>query len=217
MKQSFGPALLRICCLEFDTFFVSVERLLNPSLIGKTMVIGDFVAPLPPPNTTSCKHAAAQLLNKPTLPAPSLQIVMGRGDVKTKQVAPFEHGEFVPLVHGGQGLLHVDVAIRVTIPGAKGADRKLRLIARAFSTCDAVGIANQPTLWAGAATDKAETFHNIGKVVPGVHVVINTPGSQSLKCCGAWFEMRVWVLDHESGAWGTASAQVRAHDTIAYP
>ena len=30
----------RICCLDLDTFFVSVERLHRPDLIGKPVVIG---------------------------------------------------------------------------------------------------------------------------------------------------------------------------------
>lgn len=30
----------RICCLDLDTFFVSVERLLNPDLVGKPVIVG---------------------------------------------------------------------------------------------------------------------------------------------------------------------------------
>jgi len=33
-------ASARICCLDLDTFFVSVERLLDPSLEGKPIIVG---------------------------------------------------------------------------------------------------------------------------------------------------------------------------------
>ena len=40
LAQSGPLALPRICCLDLDTFFVSVERVLDPSLEGKPVVVG---------------------------------------------------------------------------------------------------------------------------------------------------------------------------------
>src|SRR6266540_5117329 len=34
------PSDPRICCLDLDTFFVSVERLLDPTLEGKPVIVG---------------------------------------------------------------------------------------------------------------------------------------------------------------------------------
>src|SRR3974390_247612 len=40
MGAAMALAAPRICCLDLDTFFVSVERLLDPRRVGKPVVVG---------------------------------------------------------------------------------------------------------------------------------------------------------------------------------
>ncbi len=49
----------RLCCLDLDTFFVSVERLLAPTLLGKAVIVGAL--PGQRGVVTSCSYEARAL------------------------------------------------------------------------------------------------------------------------------------------------------------
>ena len=75
----------RICCLDLDTFFVSVERLLNPDLIGKPVVVG--ASPGHRGVVTSASYEVRPLGVRSGMPM-----------AKAQRLAP--HAIFVPTRHG---------------------------------------------------------------------------------------------------------------------
>jgi DNA polymerase-4 len=84
----------RICCLDLDTFFVSVERLLDPSLVGKPVVVGGL------PGHRGVVTAASYEVR-------AFGVRSGMSLTKAYQLAP--HAIFLPTRHGVYG----DYATRV--------------------------------------------------------------------------------------------------------
>jgi DNA polymerase IV len=84
----------RICCLDLDTFFVSVERLIDPSLIGRPVIVGGR------PGQRGVVTAASYEVRE-------LGVRSGMSLTQAVQLAP--HAVFLPTRHGVYG----DYAARV--------------------------------------------------------------------------------------------------------
>jgi DNA polymerase-4 len=84
----------RICCLDLDTFFVSVERLLDPSLLGKPVVVGGLPGHR---GVVTCASYEARALG----------VRSGMSLMKAYELAP--NAVYLPTRHGVYG----DYATRV--------------------------------------------------------------------------------------------------------
>ena len=78
----------RICCLDLDTFFVSVERLLDPSLAGKPVIVGGR------PGQRGVVTAASYEVR-------ALGVRSGMSLTQASQLAP--HAVYLPTRHGVYG------------------------------------------------------------------------------------------------------------------
>ena len=84
----------RICCLDLDTFFVSVERLLDPSLIGRPVVVGG-------------KPGQRGVVTSASYEVRALGVRSGMSLTQAAELAP--NAVFVPTRHG----VYSDYAARV--------------------------------------------------------------------------------------------------------
>ncbi len=78
----------RICCLDLDTFFVSVERLLDPSLVGKPVVVGG-------------RKGSRGVVTSASYEVRALGVRSGMPMAEAVRLAP--HAEFVPTRHDTYG------------------------------------------------------------------------------------------------------------------
>ena len=79
----------RICCLDLDTFFVSVERLLDPSLVGKPVVVGG-------------ERGSRGVVTACSYEVRAFGVRSGMPMAEASRLAP-EHAIFMPSRHGVYG------------------------------------------------------------------------------------------------------------------
>jgi DNA polymerase IV len=87
MMSARTPAA-RLCCLDLDTFFVSVERLLDPSLVGKPVVVGG-------------KRGQRGVVTAASYEVRAFGVRSGMSMVDAERKAP--HAVFLPTRHGVYG------------------------------------------------------------------------------------------------------------------
>lgn len=78
----------RLCCLDLDTFFVSVERLLDPSLVGKPVVVGG-------------RPGSRGVVTSASYEVRALGVHSGMSMTEAQRLAP--HAVFVPTRHDCYG------------------------------------------------------------------------------------------------------------------
>lgn len=84
----------RICCLDLDTFFVSVERLLDPSLVGRPVIVGGG---LPDAGPGKRKRPARGVVTAASYEVRVYGVRSGMPLSKAQQLAP--HALFLPTRH----------------------------------------------------------------------------------------------------------------------
>lgn len=92
------PTAARICCLDLDTFFVSVERLLDPRLSGKPVVVG--AAPGHRGVVTAASYEVRALGVRSGMPI-SEAVRLAPNAI----YLPTRHGEYTPYARRVRGVL----------------------------------------------------------------------------------------------------------------
>ncbi len=175
-----------------------------------------FVGDVPQPDTSSCPSKPDPAFFKGAKPPkPTLLVEIGVVSGSGTFVA-YTNGDWVPMVHGAQGGFHVWAAIRVDVPGAKGAQIKVQAETQAYDVCDLTGFAPNPVIFPTQVA--GVTYQQGTQFVPGLQVRFVTKSgeaksSSSKAFCNRWFDLRVSVRDLGSGAWGQRSVRVRTYDT----
>ncbi len=139
-------------------------------------------------------------------PTPDLGVELGPLE-SSNPWAPYTDGGWAALYHGPQGLVHTELAIRVTGVGTAGAQVTASVMRAAYLGCAsktspmpfAVGLTQQP----------GGTYFSSNMGLLAVWDM----GVNSWKYCGQWAELHVAVRLPD-GRWGEGKVRVRLWDMV---
>lgn len=141
--------------------------------------------------------------------AATLPVEIGRGDPVVGTFVPYVNGQWLPIVEGIQGGIHLWAAVRLPLTGAAP---KFALDIGGQVRGDGCAIIGTQLASATKAIAQADPNHKgqwttAKALVPGIPVAFakNTAATY----CGQWVTLYVEVREPKSQAWGHAAVQVR--------
>lgn len=169
-----------------------------------------FVADVPMPRACTCAPDPPPFFGAEPVPAPTLHVDMGVG--QDGVFVPYADGQWVPIIHGAQGGIHVWVAWRILLPGHTEA--KVKLVTRADSriACSLAGTGSESTWYAASDASVPGAYSNVSAIHPGVAVIFPLDGKDSGLVCGKWLALHVQIQDPVAKTWGEVRRTVRLYD-----
>lgn len=177
-----------------------------------------IVFDLPQPDPACCAERPPAFFKAwETVPAPTLSVELGTSNSKTGGFIPYEDGQWLHIVHGKQGGIHVDAAVRVVLPAEEAPKVKLQVLATGHFECKETAAGNSPTIWVRPDADLDHGYTNASTTQPGVEVRFPVAGGLWYRYCGIWMELGVAVRIPASQQWGRSVRMVRLYDGVKTP
>lgn len=162
----------------------------------------------PPFPQPACEDALPDAwLDLGTDPSPTLAVQIGNVDPYSKAFKPLQDGGWAALIHGFQGLTHVEVVPSVTVAWPQPGQLKASVAITGRFGCNVVAVSAVSTLFMNQQA--AGTWSEPAKPK---YTVFDFAGEKSWQLCGKWLELRARVRVPD-GRWGEVRRRVRLWDT----
>jgi hypothetical protein len=175
---------------------------------GRAPAADALVAPLPA--AVSCEAEPPAFFPTDAVPKPTLSPELGY-DGAHGEFMPWQDGDWVPLEHGIQGKLMVEVRFRVTLPGQDACRQVLQTNVYASKDCVQIGIGQLGV--SSGEWQAPELF-----VGPNGHAtirtVLNPAPPDSWQLCGEALDLRLQVRVPGTDTWGEGHVRLRLYDFL---
>ncbi len=168
------------------------------------------------PQPEQCKLPLPLFIQEtPDVPQ-TLQIELGDYDAMGKWQA-LQDGDWIALLHGGQGNLMVLVKFRVVLPGVDDPKVQMQTQTEGFIQCVNVALGNTATPYV-VQTTETDVYTNAPLGEAGVLAVFSAKNGQSWQFCGQWLQLRLAVRDYKNPLkknWAQVVRSLRLYDSAA--